>query len=148
MGLWQEKQKRGVVLSLITIWKTSLLLAWELRERLEVKMGAECYFIETAKNRSLSCTKTVNGVDLTTCGAFLSFTLCSSTSSSSSTSLSASAVSCDVELHSVSRPKAACRLLVEPKRFLQTFRNWKSTQTSLTEAVSVFSEPRRGASNC
>lgn len=28
-----------------------------------------------------------------------------------------------VELHSVSRPKAACRLLVEPERFLRAFRN-------------------------
>lgn len=61
-------------------------------ETLEVKVGAECFFMEKAKNRSLSCTKNINGVDLITCGAFLYFTLCLSTSSSLSTSLSASAV--------------------------------------------------------
>lgn len=55
-------------------------------------MGAECFLVEEAENRSLSCTKNITGVDLLTCGAFLNFTLCSSTSSSLSTSLSVSAV--------------------------------------------------------
>lgn len=44
-------------------------------ETLDVKVGAECFFMEKAKNRSLSCTKNINGVDLITCGAFLYFTL-------------------------------------------------------------------------
>ncbi len=55
-------------------------------------MGAECFVVEKAESGSLSCTKNITGVDLITCGAFLYFTLCSSTSSSFSPSLSASAV--------------------------------------------------------
>lgn len=108
-----ESRRRGLLYS---------CQSCEKPERLELKMGAECCVIEKAKNRNLPCTKDyIHKVDLITCGAFLYSWFVYLFLFFVRLSPPASAVQSDVVvLHSVTRPKAACRLLlllVEVKRF-------------------------------